>query len=477
MSNAPVESTLPEGQAQGPLAGARIDAPHVLGDAPPELEVRQSEGPEEQLAISYAELRTQSQQLAGHLRERQQEIDHREAKLNSHLAELEQQARDARLWLSLRSEELEEREEALNERERAIETAEERQQAARETAEAKQDRRGGELDQRADLLHDLITTIQAERCERFQKINETEEALQRRDDALRLQQQQIDAKRHASLELIRLRSRGLDQHRRSAEAALDERRRELAGLGASLDERGRRVERNASELDQQWRCFKEAESLLNQGQVELQLQRDQLAAAEAALKQRLKADQEQLTAQGERFTTETREQQRAIKRRASRLDAREAEMEQLQQELRHAQREALETRLATEELWAQLSGTMSPAALSKSVGRIRARLADHFRLASTDLDDQKEEMELLRLRLDDQHQNVAKQKRQVQEWVARRDAELQKQAEALVHREQELDAQDSQLKQSQQRWREERNSYQKQIRDLLEQRRPEQMPV
>ena len=49
-------------------------------------------------------------------------------------------------------------------------------------------------------------------------------------------------------------------------------------------------------------------------------------------------------------------------------------------ELRTTQREVLEMRLATEETWAQLSGALAPASLTRSISQVRAKLADHYRV-------------------------------------------------------------------------------------------------
>ena len=52
------------------------------------------------------QIRLQADQLAGHLRRRQNELDHREAELNSRIARLESETRSARLWLSQRETDL-----------------------------------------------------------------------------------------------------------------------------------------------------------------------------------------------------------------------------------------------------------------------------------------------------------------------------------------------------------------------------------
>ena len=78
-------------------------------------------------------------------------------------------------------------------------------------------------------------------------------------------------------------------------------------------------------------------------------------------------------------------------------------LEELRAELGRMHRETLEIRLATEELWVQVSGVAPPAVLTRSLGQIRARLADHYRLAGSELDEQKEELQTIRCELAEQH--------------------------------------------------------------------------
>src|SRR5690606_26194040 len=110
------------------------------------------------------------------------------------------------------------------------------------------------------------------------------------------------------------------------------------------------------------------------------------------------------------------QRQQMLEARAARLDARELQLERLRQQLQQAQRETLEMRLATEELWGQLSGTLPAAALTKSVSRLRNRLADQFKLAADDLADQREAVEQSRTRLETQLERLVQQRSELQQW-------------------------------------------------------------
>jgi hypothetical protein len=94
-------------------------------------------------------------------------------------------------------------------------------------------------------------------------------------------------------------------------------------------------------------------------------------------------------------------------------------------------RETLEIRLATEELWVQLSGAAPPVALTRSLARIRSQLADDYRLAKAELDGQRQELDRLREEMKQQHERLVCRKRELEIWARQRQAELQQQAAHL----------------------------------------------
>jgi predicted protein tyrosine phosphatase len=356
---------------------ARIDPPHPMAAVP------QSDGAGEASAAEEAELgdageaeaaaeqlRIQASQLAGHLRERQKELDHREAELNARSAELESDLRSARLWLSERIAELQER---------AAEPAAEK--TAEQTAE------------------------QAAREESLRKAAEQaarEESLRKAAEQLAAKQEQLE----------------------EAEAGLKQQRAELQGLHEQLSAR-------LSEIDVQER-----------------------------------AHRERLEAEHRRAMAAVEEQRRVIGRRAEHVDRSRAAMDELHGQLQRLHRETLEIRLATEELWTQLSGAAPPAALVQSLGRIRGKLAEHHRLAAVELHAQQEELEKLRLQLAAQHEALAQEKRRFEESLAAQQKEAQQQASRLIARERQLDRRDAELSAQSQQWQVERFELQQELRTL-----------
>ena len=161
----------------------------------------------------------------------------------------------------------------------------------------------------------------------------------------------------------------------------------------------------------------------------------------------------------------SREQQ--LDQREAEIDAREAALHQLQEELRGSQREMLEMRLATEEIWAQLSGALAPASLTRSISQVRAKLADHYRQTIDELAQRSEQFELVRRDLAQQLDALEQQREELQAWAERRQADIEEQAARLVAREQELDRQQQHYEQMESRWHMERADYQAEIRQLL----------
>jgi hypothetical protein len=139
----------------------------------------------------------------------------------------------------------------------------------------------------------------------------------------------------------------------------------------------------------------------------------------------------------------------------------------LQAELRASQREILEMRLATEETWAQLSGALAPASLTRSISQIRAKLADHYRTTLDELAARAEQLELVRGDLSKQLQAIEGQRAELAAWAERRHSDIEAQAARLVSREQELDRQQLHYEQMESQWHIERTDYQSEIRRLL----------
>ena len=177
----------------------------------------------------------------------------------------------------------------------------------------------------------------------------------------------------------------------------------------------------------------------------LQKFHEQLTAERQLLDDHSRAERERLVGEEVRLAADIERQRREIEQRGERVDQSRAALEQFRAELGHMHRETLEIRLASEELWAELSGSTPPAELTRSLGRIRSRLADHYRMANADVEQKKKEIEHLRDHLSEQYEKLVRQKRSFDEWAAacrdeaeQQAARLQAQAEDIERREADM---------------------------------------
>lgn len=392
----------PVRQATKASAETRVDAAHVVN-----REVEATAAPAEVLSDEAVaeQLRTQAAQLAAHLRGRQKELDHREAQINAGLAHLEGDTRAARLWLAEREAELNRRDEELP------------------------DRRPTEA-------------------------------------GLRYERQQIQAQREALERLNRQLLAGVERRRRAVEARAAKLQQEAGQPTAQLLAREEVLRRTAEALQARQRRLEEAEARLADTRAETEELHRRLCEARREAREESRIQRQRLAAEQRQGKAELERQRQAVHRRSEQVDQSKAALEQLRTELGRMHRETLEIRLATEELWAQLSGAAPPAALTRSLGRIRTKLADHYRLSNAELHRQKEELEGIRRQLAERYEKLVQQKREFEQWAARRQKETEQQAARLIAREEQLAEKEAKLKDRAHRWQAERLDHQHQIRHL-----------
>lgn len=174
----------------------------------------------------------------------------------------------------------------------------------------------------------------------------------------------------------------------------------------------------------------------------------ELAAQPAVVAMAVPEFDEQL-AEAERQRAEARLKQREaellelaerLRRREEDLDRERTALDQMRSEVAARNQEALEMRLACEQLWSQLASRMEAPRLIESIAQLRRKLADQFHGAAMELAQQRDEVRQLITRLDDRHKQLRRQREEVQAWVMRRHEELEIQQIQLLKKQQELDA-------------------------------------
>jgi DNA repair exonuclease SbcCD ATPase subunit len=169
------------------------------------------------------------------------------------------------------------------------------------------------------------------------------------------------------------------------EAELDAVARRLAesgGRGASGDDEIRALAARRENLDR-------LQQLLESERARLAQERQRLDDERATLVESLEAERQRAAEERQRASTEHEHARRELARQCDEVAARHAALEKLRADVFKWQQEALETRLATEELWSRLCGSMAPAALARSLAQIRLRLAENGSLARAELAQQK----------------------------------------------------------------------------------------
>jgi chromosome segregation ATPase len=217
VGGSPAESRV-DAAHQPPSDGLRESASPAGGKLGPDPAAARPEiNPAEPAPQDVAQLvRTQASQLAEHLRARQEELDHREAALNARAAQLDRDARVARLWLDERMAELEEQAGTASGR------AASEQGDAGLAAEA--------LAQRSRRLEEAEMRLEAQQAEIERLHREATDHRQRLDDEDRQHRQRLAAEQARVL------------------AELDEKRRAICHRSEQLDQSRSSLERLRGEL-------------------------------------------------------------------------------------------------------------------------------------------------------------------------------------------------------------------------------------
>ena len=423
---------------------------------------------------------------------KEQELGHREKKITKSEQDLEKRA----LELAGKERELETIAEDLQRRETLLA----QQQGRTETQKAEFEKRHREMDQRQAMLYrDIEEHTQlrtrlgsdqhaleelradiAQRREEFEQQRLMIERQRAECEELRVQTNaDLDRQRAECDELRKQAAAELELQQEQAqdlqvrEEALQQRHVEIQTAIRRFERMGA-VEERMHELDEMANAFQarrryldDAETLLKQQEEELQAERERLEAEQEEKEEALRRERNKMIDEQKRASLDYSRQREALQRRVEQVDSREATLEQMRAEVNRTQREALETRLATEELWAQMSGPLAPASLARSLAQVRAKLADHYRLTDRDLNERRRELEALRHSLDEKHSQLQKRWEEMENWAEGQRQAVEDQAARLVAREQELDRQQTYFEELELRWQEERHGYRQDIRQLL----------
>ena len=160
------------------------------------------------------------------------------------------------------------------------------------------------------------------------------------------------------------------------------------------------------------------------------------------------------------------QQRQEIRQRELKLGRHQTQTEQMHEEVTDLHREAIEMRLATEQVWMDLMEEFPSEERARVMDEVRGRLAEHYRMANDTLARRKDELHELRSELNQQEQRLRQQRRDVQIWADRRYDEVEARVAKLILRERELDQLEGEFQRQSLQWQQQRAAYRQEIEQL-----------
>ena len=160
-------------------------------------------------------------------------------------------------------------------------------------------------------------------------------------------------------------------------------------------------------------------------------------------------------------------EKRLLAERKIELDRRKSVLQRMQDETQALHREALEMRLVTEQVWAELSDQVPSDHLNELLNSLRSRLDDHYATMNNTVQERRDEVIALKQHLQEKQLELRGQSQKLQEWVESRHDEIKGLAAQLDAREMLLDRREHRLQEEFSKWEAQRSGYKQQLQDLM----------
>jgi hypothetical protein len=256
---------------------------------------------------------------------------------------------------------------------------------------------------------------------------------------------------------------------REFEAAQDEFRRE--------QQLARRRQEETDMLSlRRSRQLKQLRAMIEQRQESVERERNVLLRERKALEETLGRDKEQLAREREEWERERetlrsdlRRQQDMLSLHAENLESRRQRLDRLRVELEETNRKTLEQRVAVEEAQAQLTQSAGIDTARKRVDEARNLLVEFYRHTRDAWLQQRQELEQVYSRVQQQRDDFRDERRHLAEWVAEQEERLRTRERELLEQRGSLDIREESLRTASRRFTDERLEAEAIIRDLLHQ--------
>ena len=192
-------------------------------------------------------------------------------------------------------------------------------------------------------------------------------------------------------------------------------------------------------------------------------------AETASVRRRRNEDREQWDLEQKKQRVELQRQSELLAAQAENLEERHHRLDELRDELEHTHAATLEARIAVEEIFAQISQSISPEAAEERVAGARTAISEHYRKLRDSLADERGELNRERETIDGKMNELREVRSDLSDWIAEREEKLRLKDVQLTEYEDSSDEREQAWRNAQRRWQNERIEAEGIIRDLLKQ--------
>ena len=320
-----------------------------------------------------------------------------------------------------------------------------------------------ELDVKRQGLRNELDT---EKLAHDQKLLEERRDFDSERDTLRLQMQQQE---NVLRNRFRFQQEHLQNTRQELEQAQRNQRRDVQLQRAEAAEQAELLRLLRRNLDQYRALLEEREASIG---------RERALIAKSGKSKAVEMERDRTSLQAERNAwvhecdaqkSEIRRQQDMLSAHAENLEMRRKRLDDLRSELETTHRTTLETRMAVEEAWAQLTQATDPETARDRVESARAALTEHYGHLSEALSLQRHELQDSTSLFQRQKDDFRGERQTLTVWVSERDEKLRMWDERLRTESSSLDEREARWRMARDSWVNERLEAESVIRGLLKQ--------
>lgn len=156
----------------------------------------------------------------------------------------------------------------------------------------------------------------------------------------------------------------------------------------------------------------------------------------------------------------------ALLDREEAIAQRERDVEKVHDRIVEMHRDAVELRLATEQLWSSMSDHLTDEEIANNLAQLRTKLNDHYQLAHDETVRRSQDLQQYRQQLDERDSQMRTQRRDLQLWIDRQKNEIEARSAELSLQEVELQHREADFQKQNILWQQQRDEYRNQITQI-----------